>query len=455
MIKKNYLTVSLSLILTAVFFSAFSLPGETSTDSTDFSAKIDTLFSDYNRSDTPGCAVAVFQDGRAVHQQYYGIANLDYGIPLDNNSAFYMASVSKQFTAAVAGLVILRGDLSSDDKVGDHIEDWPEWASEVTVSQLFNHTSGLPDIYGLMRIAGISLSNVMTVDDYVEIIRNGESLKHEPGSQYSYTNSGYTLLVAIVEAITEMDFAEFADLEIFSPLGMENTHFHNSRHRVIPNRVISYAPGYDGFRQTYLSNFQGIGGGGLYSTLQDMEQWEAFWNSTDLTEDFNNLREWMLHREHVRGEILDYAHGLQVNYWQGMNVVGHSGSFMGFKNDYRRHTDHGYSFLTLCNREDADPGEKNRELARIFLQEPIENFISQFSGSYYNDELDVEYELTVEDASLILNRRLAPNGPMRETSADRWSAGSWELNFQRNSNNEISGFLLSTGRALDVEFIRK
>lgn len=448
----------LLLLLFIVFIAAFTdnkkLQSVAKTD--DFIIEIDQLFSDYDRSDTPGCVVSVFRDGETLYQKSYGLANLDYGIPLASNSSFYMASISKQITAAAAGLLILRGEISYNDSVSDHIEYWPDWADDVTISHLMNHTSGLPDIYALMDIAGISLSNVMTLDDYLEVIRNGESLKHQPGALYSYTNSGYTTLAGVIEKVSGVHFPEFVKQEILDPLGMENSHFHASRHRVIPNRVISYSPGSGQFRQTYLSNFQGVGPGGLYSTHADWEKWETFWSSdSNISEEFIKLKTLMLTREMLNGNPLDYAMGLQISEWKSMQVVGHSGSFMGFKNDYRRYPDQGFSFLTLCNREDADATEKNRNLAKIFLKDRIEQFLEPYSGIYYNSELGTEYELTIEDGNLVLNRRLSPTGPMTEDSFDRWLAGSWEFEFQRDQNDIITGFLLSTGRALHVEFVKQ
>ncbi|MCC5941500.1 MAG: beta-lactamase family protein [Balneolaceae bacterium] len=444
------------LLIFSIFAAAFTMPlHSTSKTGDELSLKIDEIFSEFDNSQSPGCAVSVFHNGEPVIQKNYGLANLDYSIPLSSSSSFYMASISKQFTAAALGLLILRGELSAEDLVSEYIEDWPEWAADVKISHLLNHTSGLPDIYGLMDIAGISLSNVMSIDDYVDVIRNGESLKHTTGTEYAYTNSGYTVLAAIIENVSDTPFHRFVHQVILEPLGMDNTHFHSSRHRVIPNRVISYAPGKDQFRQTYLSNFQGVGPGGLYSTHEDMAKWEMFWNRSDNSDELNELRSWLLTREILDDEPLDYAMGLQVSQWKGMNVTGHSGSFMGFKNDYRRYPDHGYSFLTLCNRDDANAIEKNRDLARLFLKESIESFIEPYSGLYYNEELDSEYELTVEDGSLILNRRLSPNGAMSEDSFDRWSAGSWYFEFQRDENDTITGFLLSTGRALDVEFVKR
>lgn len=441
-------------------------------------ASIHDLFAEYDSDDTPGCAVAVYQNGEMTYSGAFGMANLDYGIPLSDSSRFYMASVSKQVTAAAAGLLIVRDELGYDDRVANHLEDWPEWAADVRVKHLFNHTSGLPDIYDLMDISGVSLSNVMDVDDYLSLVYSGESLKSRPGSEFSYTNSGYTVLVKLVEVISGESFAEFVDSELLIPLGMTATHFHDDRTRVIPDRVISYAPvpenqenpdedgGSDdtedgevslpAFRQTYLSNFQGVGPGGLYSTLKDWKHWESFWLDTiELSDEFLRLKALVRSREVVRNDTLNYAMGLDMETWQGQRMEGHSGNFMGFRTDVRRFPQHGLAVATLCNRDDADPTRKNRELAKILLEDAFESFLLPYSGIYHNEELLVDYELAIEDGSLKLMRRLSPRGVMREDEHDKWSAGSWEFVFQRDEEGRITGFLVSTGRAREVAFNRK
>ena len=311
-----------------------------------------------------------------------------------------------------------------------------------------------------MDIAGISISNVMDLEDYLEVVKMGETLMFHPGSKYSYTNSGYTTLAYLVQEISGQSFARFADRELLRPLGMSSTHFHDDRHRVIPNRAISYQKQNPGFRQSYLGNFQGVGGGGLYSTLQDLERWEAFWyNSTSLdgrltSEEAEALKKLMTTRTKAGNDFIDYGMGLDIEMRKGLQVIGHNGNFMGFQTDYRRYPEQGISMITLCNRGDANPQAINNRMADIILQEQFEAYLAPFEGIYQNDELPVHLRLTLEDGELKLNRRLTPNGLMRENGGDSWNAGSWELVFQRSDDGEVESLIVTTGRARDVEFRR-
>lgn len=447
------------LLMAALIWSGSALMADEPSD--EKSERIAEIFSAYDSDEAPGCVMAVYREGQEINYRTFGLSNLDYGIALSRESSFYMASVSKHVTAAAAGLLVIRGELDEQALVSDYIEEWPEYAEDVTVGQLFSHTSGLPDIYGLMDIAGIAVSNPMDLEDYMEVIYNGESLKFTPGSDHSYTNSGYTTLAMLVEKISEKRFAEFVDEEFLKPFGMESTHFHDDRLRVIPNRAISYMPGGDQFRRTYLGMFQGVGPGGLYSTLEDWQRWEAFWYGNlrwegGITiEEANQLKARMTTPALANGDEIEYGWGLDIGTYKGEEEIGHSGSFMGFRTDYRRYPGSGYSFLTLCNRGDANPQAFNNALADLYMKERLEAYLLPFSGRYLNEELPIEVEITVEDGGLKLNRNMAPYGFMTEHNDKEWRAGSWEFKFDRdNATGEVTGFKLSTGRALNKEFVR-
>ena len=458
--KSNLTAIFLLFISACLWIGSSSINGVNNSETIQglSTEKIEEIFAIYDSDKDPGCAVAIYNDGDSVYKNAFGISNLDYGIALSDSSSFYMASVSKHVTAAAAGLLVIRGKLDEHAPVSEYIEDWPEYAADVRVGQLFNHTSGLPDIYALMNIAGIDINNPMDIEDYLEVIRNGESLTSEPGSDYSYTNSGYTTLTHLVEIITEKPFAEFVDEEFFRPFGMSATHFHSDRQRIIPNRAISYQRGGGHFRRTYLGMFQGVGAGGLYSTLNDWEKWEAFWNGSldwngGITSgEATELKARMIEPAKFDDETLDYGWGLDITKRKGQEVIGHGGSFMGFRTDYRRYPQKGISFLTLCNRGDANPQNFNNRLADLFLQDEFEEFLGNYAGIYRNGELPIEYELAIEDGNLKLNRRNSPNGIMTEEEEDIWRAGSWDFVFERNDTGEIKGFVVSTGRARDVEF---
>ena len=462
-----------------ILFGFIVLAGCLSTTNARHSA-IDSLFHEYDHMDAPGCAVAVYENRERQLSRAYGIANLDYGIPLSDSSRFHMASLSRQLTAAAVGVQIVRGEIDPVDPVSDYLENWPEWAADVRIRHLLYHTSGLPDLFSLMKVAGISINDVLTLEDYVALIQNGAPLRFDPGSRRKRSSADYTLLARIVEVSSNTSFSDFVAEEVLEPLGMTETHFHDDRYRNIPNRVISYEPaspneatpaqtrsdtGYvedDGrkpvppYRQIYPGNFQGVGHLGLYSSIRDWRHWEDYLNGTDFSLEMDSVRSLLTKEVEVVDGRLVQPLGMEVASWQGMDRSGESDHFYGFQVDMRRYPEHGLATLVLCNRADADPAEKSRSLARMFLKEHLEAYLAPYAGLYYNDELDVVYELLVEDGALVLDRRLSPRGIMTEEKPNIWSAGSWEFLFQRDEQSEeVEGFLISTGRVREVKFIKK
>lgn len=458
MMKPEALLATLPLLFLA-FAAAEFRPGEPP-DPDRLSSGVDELFRIYDRDDVPGCAVAAWREGESLLRRGFGSANLDYGIPISDSTSFYMASVSKQVTAASAALLVVRGELDPDAPVNDYLDEWPSWASDVKVHHLFDHTSGLSDLYAMMELSGVPLSNVMTLGEYFEVATRGEALMFEPGSQYAYTNTGYVTLALLVERIGEEPFSEFAERELLRPLGMTRTHFHDDRHRIVPNRAISYTTDGDGFRRSYMGTFQGVGPGGLYSTLNDWQQWERFWlDRIDLERsegisvpEAQELRRLLTVRRTAGGEPIDYGWGLQLEEELGVQVHGHTGSFMGFRTDYRRYPEHGLATLTLCNRGDAEARELSRGVARLLLEESYNSWLRPLEGSYRSDELAAVWRFRVDEGRLLLDRRLPPDGPLRKEDG-RWHAGSWELEFE-TEGERVTGFRVDTGRIRDLRFVR-
>ena len=203
--------------------------------------RIDALFADVDNTASPGCALGVIRDGALVYARGYGMANLDESIALSPSSAFYIASTSKQFTAASILLLAADGKLSLDDDVRKYIPELPDYGTPITIRNLVNHTSGIRDYLGLLGLGAGRAENVMSDDEIIALIARQKSLNFKPGSEYSYSNSGYFLLGQIVKRVTGTSLAAYAESRIFRPLGMIHTQFHDDRLKTIPHRVIGYA----------------------------------------------------------------------------------------------------------------------------------------------------------------------------------------------------------------------
>lgn len=366
---------------------------------------VDSLFAVYDRPGSPGCGVGVIRDGAFAHRADYGTADLARGRPLGPRSTYYMASVSKQFGAAAVALAALQGRLSLDDDVRKYVPELPEYERPITIRHLVHHTSGLRDYLGLLGLAG-RLAGVNADADVVRLIARQRALNFPPGTRYSYSNSGYMLLSVVLERATGRSLREFAEQEIFAPLGMRDTYFyddHTAPHRAGDRRAIGYHPvRAGGFESGVLPNFEQVGDGGLFSTVEDMLLWDRnFYDGRvggpaflDLIHSTGRLAD---------GTELDYAFGLRVTDYGGLRTVVHSGVFQGYRTIIQRFPAERFTVVILCNVGTATPEELAPAVADIYLAQALDRAQAELAGDYWSEELEVSRRVTVRGGRVFLD----------------------------------------------------
>jgi CubicO group peptidase (beta-lactamase class C family) len=196
--------------------------------------KVDQIFSVYDKSGSPGCALGVIRDGDFVYRKAYGLANLELGVPLSAQSVFYMGSVSKQVTAASVVLAAEQGYLSLDDDVRKYIPELPDYGHVVTLRQMIHQTSGFRDFYTLLGLSGHDAADFNSPEEIFEIVARQRGLNNIPGDEWIYSNTNYFLLGMVVQRASKKTLAEFAAESIFKPLGMSHTLFYDGHTVVVP-----------------------------------------------------------------------------------------------------------------------------------------------------------------------------------------------------------------------------
>src|SRR5690606_24661933 len=192
--------------------------------SADVLARTDSIFARMDSPTTPGCAVSVMQQGAIVFERGYGMANLEYGIPITPQSVFHVASVSKHFTAFAIELLVNEGRVSWDDDIRKYVPEVPDFGQPITLRHLVHHVSGIRDQWNLLSMAGWRWeADVVTQKDVLDIVSRQKALNFAPGERYLYSNTGYTLLAVVVERVTGQTLREFAQERMFEPLGMTQT----------------------------------------------------------------------------------------------------------------------------------------------------------------------------------------------------------------------------------------
>jgi CubicO group peptidase (beta-lactamase class C family) len=442
--------------------------------------KVDRIFAEWDKPDSPGCAVGVVQNGRFIYQRGYGMANLDYDIPNSGDMVYYVGSVSKQFTAAAIALLVLDGKISLDDDIRKYFPEMPDYGSPITVRHLVHHTSGIRDVYGIMAVAGLRMEDVYPDSEAIALIARQKALNFKPGDAYNYSNSGYFLMAQLVKRVTGKSLREFADERMFRPLGMTRTHFHDDPGHVMKKRAMSYDRDSSGaYRISYLQNFDKIGAGGLYTNLDDMRKWDENYYTKKVGGDaFQKL----VHTRGVlnSGDTIPYAFGNFVGSHRGLRSVEHAGGLMGYKAHLYRFPEHHLSVLETCNLGAIDTGPLAEAVAEVYLGDKMGPKVQRtaanaqraaadsgvragasadyaaLAGDYYSEEVDATYRVTYRDGRLSYSGRRVPVRVLVPVGPDTFRAGELTVRFERSApGGAVTGFTIGGGRAVGFRFQRR
>jgi CubicO group peptidase (beta-lactamase class C family) len=308
---------------------------------------IDSLMSAYDGA-VPGAAVLVLRDGKPVVRRGYGLADLEQQIPVTPGTNFRLASVTKQFTAAAILLLAEDGTLGLDDRVRKWLPALPAAAEAVTIRQLLTHTSGLVDYEDVMPA---TQADQLRDADVLSLLESQERTYFPPGSGYRYSNSGYALLALIVERASGRSFAEFLRERIFEPLGMSGTAAHQDGADTIGRRAFGYSGEGGSWARTDQSLTSAVlGDGGIYSSIDDLAQWDAALYDERLLS--------------VESRRLAFSPATKtddpaVQYGFGWRITGdsiwHSGESVGFRNVLVRFPGRRLTVAILTNRNHPEP----------------------------------------------------------------------------------------------------
>ena len=297
--------------------------------------------------DHAGTSVALLQDGEIVLHEHYGLANIEHRVPVTDSTVFHVASVSKQFTAYAIARLVAEGRLRLDDPVGRYLEDFPAFPYEITVEHLIYHSSGLREWSASLYLAGRAADDSFTNADVRRLVAAQRDLNFEPGTAFSYTNTNYTLLAEIVEAVTGQTLGEYLDQTVFVPLGMDRTQVREDPATLIPNRAGSYYYR-DGVAYDAIDNLAVTGAAGLYSSTGDLALWgrELFEHRLAGDEVYRLLRRKAYLND---GSEIPYAFGFWVGTFHGVDWIDHTGSWAGARAYSTYFPEHRLAIFTLRN----------------------------------------------------------------------------------------------------------
>lgn len=348
----------------------------------DLRNRVDAVFEDIEPGE-PGCSLAVTRAGAPVLTRGYGMANLEYGIPITPSSVFHVASVSKQFTAMAVALLVAEGRVSWQDDIRRHVPEVPDFDKTITLRHLVNHTSGLRDQWDLLGMAGWRFeADVITQGDVLDITSRQRAPNFDPGAEYLYSNTGFTLLAVVVERVSGESLRAFTTKRIFEPLGMTSTHFHDDHNMVVPNRAYGYAREGDGYRLS-IPDFDVVGATSLFTTAEDMAKWDRNFVTAQVG-GRAVVDDLLVRGVLTNGETIAYAAGLVHGEYRGLRAIGHGGADAGYRADFVRFPDQDTSIVVLCSFPNADPGGRARKVADVVLESAFPAAAPQNAGSARN-----------------------------------------------------------------------
>ena len=351
----------------------------------------DQIMSRFDAPHSPGGAVRVWRDGRTLFSKSYGMANLAYGLPFEEETRTNIGSTSKQFTAFAVMLQAERGLLSLDDDIREHIPELPEFDHTIQVKHLITHTSGLREFLNLLRMTGRRLDHGDWIDrsELIDIVQRQPALQNDPGAEWNYNNTAFGLAAVIVERTSGQDFHVFMEESVFAPLGMTGSMVRPSTRHIVPNMSEGYTPGPDGYRQ--IGDLGGaVGAGSIYTTIADLQTWaENYANPSVGTRE--SIDEMMTSFVLSDGEETGYGYGLSVGEQGGLKRVSHGGADVAHRSMFVYFPEINAGLTTQSNHAQFNSAVAY-ELAAAFFKDAMEEEedAAGESGEFDPEDFDSE-----------------------------------------------------------------
>ena len=294
---------------------------------------IDSLMNTVSQNGQFNGTVLVAEHGSVIYKKGFGFANMELKVPNQPDTKFRLGSITKQFTATLILKLIEQGKLKLDGKVSDYLPEYSKAnGSRITIHQLLTHSSGIPNYTDFPNFFRERARNPVAADEFVKTFADS-TLRFEPGTKFSYSNSGYFVLGAIIEKVTGKPYEQVLRENIFDPLWMKNSGYDHSRD-LLANRAAGYEKDLSEYvNADYVDMSIPYSAGALYSTVEDLYLWDqALYTDTPLSEASKKL----MFTPHIPAMGRSYGYGWFVGksaegkYSDSITTISHGGRINGF-----------------------------------------------------------------------------------------------------------------------------
>ncbi|MCB9316602.1 MAG: serine hydrolase [Lewinellaceae bacterium] len=399
---KNLPGITLILLLHAI-----ALPAQT--DNSWLATEFDDICQAKFPADGPGGTVLVAKGDQILYHKAFGLDDMENKKPLQPGMVFRIGSVTKQFTAIAILQLVEKGKIGLQDDITKFIPDYPTQGKTITIEQLLNHTSGIKSYTSMAEWTPEVWKKDFTPAALVDFFKN-QPMDFDPGTQYSYSNSGYVLLGYIIEKVSGQTYAEYLKKNVFKRAGLTNT-FYETQKRPIPNWAEGYQRGTSGYEPAMpLSMTQPYAAGSLASTVEDLYRWTRAVHSGKM------VAAGLLKKAHTPNILPD---GINTHYgfgWIMGNIFGsptieHDGGINGFLSSLIYLPKEKITVAILANCDCNPPGETAAKLAALAAGHPLvleemdvpASKLAEYEGIYENG-IKQRRIITVENGILTSNR---------------------------------------------------
>jgi len=401
--------------------------------------KIDGLLKQYYDYGQFNGSILVAEKGKIIYEKGFGMANMEWAIPNQPDTKFRIGSVTKQFTAALVLQLVEEGKIKLDGKITDYLTDYrKDTGGKVTIHQLLNHTSGIPSYTSRPKFFAEISRNPYGVSDFVKKFASGD-LEFEPGSKFSYNNSGYSLLGAIIERVTGKSYETVLTERILKPLGMTNSGYDNHA-PVLHKRASGYQKTPDGFvNAAYLDMSIPYAAGSIYSTVEDLFKWDQ-----SLQED--KILSAESKRLMFTPGLGNYGYGIRITdqpigkTGQKIKTIGHGGGINGFNSLLLRAVEKQQTVIILDNVNlGQHHGKITNAIISILNGQPVEPPKRSIAETLYK----IAIEKNVASAVTEYRRLKAENSPAFDFSETELNTLGYQLVGMKRMKDAIEIFKLN------------
>lgn len=423
--------------------------------------KIDTMIAQMGlSSETPGGVVGVFKNGKIVFIKAYGLSNVETKEPNTTSTIFNLGSVSKQFTAAAILILANEKKLSLKDDIIKYLPDFPDYGYKITIENLIHHTCGIRS-YDVLKLMAGTQDSTEAQEDIYRLILKQKSLNFKPGDEFLYSNSGYVLLVKVIEKTSGMKFGQFIEQQVFKPAGMNKTFIYDNPGKIIENSASGHTrEGGDKFKRTGIRNSTVVGQSNIYTSIEDFLKWDNnFYKNRFGKWDFN--KEMTSLTTLTNGDTCKYAFGLEVSEHNGLKTISHQGGTGDFTAQYLQIPSEKFAVVCLFNIPvdvtglaykitdlfvKGNPKTVNTAVhpEKIILDSSV---LQSYTGSYFDENLWIQATITKEADHLVFNAPYQDKLEIYSSSDTSFFATVTDLKFifSKNSKGETTKVTIVQG----------